>query len=51
METQGEWTLGQTLMDERHKAKSGANAWVAMQVDSPNFFSSFVADLKYLIGS
>lgn len=51
VETQGEWTLGQTLMDERHKAKSGANAWVAMQVDSPNFFSSFVADLKYLIGS
>lgn len=49
IETQGEWTLGQTLMDERHSAKSGANAWVALQVDVPNFFTSFVEDLKYLI--
>lgn len=51
VETQGEWTLGQTLIDERHKAKSGANVWVALQVDSPNFFTSFVEDLKHLIGS
>ncbi|MEM7064427.1 MAG: nucleoside hydrolase [Cyanobacteria bacterium P01_B01_bin.77] len=50
VETQGECTLGQTLMDERHQAKSGANAWVALQVDSPNFFTSFVEDLKHLIG-
>ncbi|MBE9065659.1 nucleoside hydrolase [Leptolyngbya cf. ectocarpi LEGE 11479] len=49
VETQGEWTLGQTLMDERHRAKSGTNAWVALQVDSPNFFTSFVEDLKHLI--
>lgn len=51
IETQGEWTLGQTLMDERHQAKPGANAWVALQIDTPNFFTSFVEDLKYLIGS
>lgn len=49
METQGKWTLGQTLMDERHRANAGANAWVALQVDSPNFFTSFVEDLKVLI--
>jgi len=49
IETQGEWTLGQTLMDERHGAKSDANAWVALDVDAPNFFTIFVEDLKYLI--
>ncbi|MGK7891673.1 MAG: nucleoside hydrolase [Leptolyngbyaceae cyanobacterium] len=49
VETQGELTLGQTLMDGRHRAKPGANAWVALQVDVPNFFTSFVEDLKYLM--
>ena len=46
VETQGEWTLGQTLMDKRHKAKPSANAWVALQVDVPSFFASFIEDLK-----
>jgi inosine-uridine nucleoside N-ribohydrolase len=49
VETQGEWTLGQTLMDERHSAKAGANAWVALEVNVPDFFTIFVEDLKYLI--
>jgi inosine-uridine nucleoside N-ribohydrolase len=49
VETQGEWTLGQTLVDERHKAKSGANVWIALQVDAPNFLNSLIEDLKYLI--
>ena len=49
VETQGDWTMGQTLMDERHQAKSSANAWIALQVDIPNFFASFVEDLKQLI--
>lgn len=48
IETQGEWTTGQTLIDRRKTAKSEANAWVALQVDRTSFFTSFVEDLKYL---
>ena len=47
VETQGEWTCGQTLVDQRHSAKTGANSWVAVQVDKINFFASFIEDLKH----
>lgn len=49
IETKGEWSRGQTLIDSRHLPKVGANAWVALQVDELGFFSSFVEDLKYFI--
>jgi inosine-uridine nucleoside N-ribohydrolase len=49
VETQGEWTRGQTLMDDRPLAKPDANAWVALQVDEVGFFTRFIEDLKYLM--
>ncbi|MBD1850034.1 nucleoside hydrolase [Leptolyngbya sp. FACHB-711] len=49
IEIQGEWTIGQTLIDRRHTAKPGANAWVAMQVNAEMFFTSFLQDLIYLM--
>ncbi len=48
VETKGEWTRGQTLIDRRNRAKQSANAWVALQVDSTGFFTRFVEDLKTL---
>jgi purine nucleosidase len=48
VETRGEWTRGQTTIDQRNGAKQSANAWVALQVDQPKFFMSFVEDLKRL---
>jgi inosine-uridine nucleoside N-ribohydrolase len=50
VETQGEWTKGQTLIDRRHRPKSNANAWVAQEIDAIGFFTSLIEDLKYLIG-
>jgi inosine-uridine nucleoside N-ribohydrolase len=47
VETKGEWTRGQTLIDHRHAAKVSANAWVALQVNAIDFFTSFVEDLKH----
>ena len=49
VETTGEWTRGQTLIDHRKQAKLNANAWVALHIDQAGFFTSFVADLKTLI--
>ena len=49
VETKGEWTRGQTLIDRRNRAKQSANAWVALQVDSTGFFTRFVEDLKTLV--
>ncbi|MBE9061016.1 nucleoside hydrolase [cf. Phormidesmis sp. LEGE 11477] len=49
IETQGEWTKGQTLIDARQCAKPQSNAWVALQVNAPSFFTNFIEDLKYLI--
>lgn len=49
VETQGEWTRGQTIIDDRPRAKTDANAWVALQVDEVGFFTRFTEDLKYLI--
>ncbi|MGA7937914.1 MAG: nucleoside hydrolase, partial [Kovacikia sp.] len=51
VETKGEWTLGQTLIDRRPAPKAEANAWVALQVDENRFFTSFVEDLKQLFTS
>ena len=48
IETQGVWTRGQTLIDNRHSAKPGAIAWIATQVDAPNFFMGLIEDLKLL---
>jgi len=49
VETQGQWTRGQTLIDHRHGAKPPANAWIGLQVDATNFFISLVEDLKFLV--
>jgi inosine-uridine nucleoside N-ribohydrolase len=49
IETKGEWTRGQTLIDSRHSPQAGANAWVALQVNDVGFFTNFIEDLKYLI--
>jgi len=48
VETKSELTLGQMSIDSRPVAKTGANAWVALQVDESKFFTSFVEDLKQL---
>ncbi|MEH2084275.1 MAG: nucleoside hydrolase [Nostoc sp.] len=48
VETKGQWTLGQTLIDSRPATKTAANAWVALQVDEGKFFTSFIEDLKHL---
>jgi inosine-uridine nucleoside N-ribohydrolase len=49
IETKGEWTIGKTLLDNRHKTKVGANAWVAMEVDPLNLLAAMSEDLKILI--
>jgi inosine-uridine nucleoside N-ribohydrolase len=51
IETQGQWTRGKTLLDDRNKTKMEANAWVAMQVDPVNLLSAMVEDLKFLLTS
>jgi purine nucleosidase len=47
VETEGKWTIGQTLIDDRHQPKPAANAWIAMQVDQVNLFTSLIADLNH----
>ena len=49
IETKGEWTRGQTLIDQRYSPKTGTNAWVALQVDEVGFFTSFIEDLKSFV--
>jgi inosine-uridine nucleoside N-ribohydrolase len=48
VETQGEWTRGQTMFDDRHLARSEVNAWVAMEVDAVNLLAILLEDLKVL---
>lgn len=48
VETRGEWTRGQTVMDWRHGAKGDANAWVATSVDASSLLMVLVEDLKQL---
>lgn len=49
IETQGKFTTGQTLLDNRHGVKSGFNAWVATAVDGHNLMACLVQDLTSLI--
>ena len=49
VETQGPLTRGQTLIDRRHRAKTEANAWVAMQVEVQGVFTNLVEDLNHLV--
>lgn len=51
VETQGQWTRGQTVFDDRHQAKTEANAWVALQVDAKNLLAILVEDLRKLCTS
>lgn len=51
VETTGEWTRGQTVMDQRLLPQAQANAWVAMQVDAVNVLASLIEDLKRLVGT
>jgi inosine-uridine nucleoside N-ribohydrolase len=48
VETKGQWTRGQTVLDERHGAKTDANAWVALQVDAANLLAILSEDFKLL---
>ncbi len=51
VETKGEWTRGHTVFDDRHRAKTEANAWVALQVDATNLLAIMAEDFKVLIES
>jgi inosine-uridine nucleoside N-ribohydrolase len=51
VETRGQWTRGQTVLDERHGTKTEANAWVALEVDSSDLLSILSEDLKLLCGA
>lgn len=51
VETNGDWTRGKTLFDNRHKTKVGANAWVALDVDAPNLLAALIEDLKLLVAN
>ncbi len=48
IETNGEFTQGKTVLDNRRKTKTGANAWVAMEVDPINLLGAMLEDLKCL---
>lgn len=48
VETQGEHTRGQTILDERHGAKGPPNAWIALEVDAANLLTVLGEDLKAL---
>jgi inosine-uridine nucleoside N-ribohydrolase len=49
VETQGTFTNGQTIFDNRHYPKTNPNAWVALQVDAANLLANLIEDLKVLI--
>jgi len=49
IETQGEFTRGQTLLDMRPGPKAPANAWVATNVDVGAFFACLLEDLQQLV--
>jgi inosine-uridine nucleoside N-ribohydrolase len=51
IETQGQWTRGQTLFDDRHTPKTEANAWVALEVDAVNLLAILSQDLEVLARS
>lgn len=49
VETQGQWTKGQTVVGDRRFATPHLNAWVALEVDEVQFFTNFLADLRSLM--
>ncbi len=49
VETKGEWTIGQTLIEDLRSINAESNAWVALQIDQTRFFTHFIEDLKTLI--
>lgn len=49
VETQGKFSVGQTLIDNRHFAKPGANAWVILDVDEVNVLAVLIEDLTRLV--
>lgn len=49
VETQGQWTIGQTGCDRRPLAKPETNAWVALQVDAAGLLTRLVEDLQGLL--
>lgn len=49
IETQGRFTKGQTIFDDRHVTKTYPNSWVALQVDAANLLASLIEDLKVLL--
>lgn len=51
VETRGEWTRGQTVTDERHGAKTVANAWVGENVEATILLVVLAEDLEWLIRS
>ena len=51
VEAKGQWTRGQTVLDERHRAKTEANAWVALRVDASDLLAILSEDLKVLCGA
>lgn len=48
IETQGKWTRGKTMINDRPFAQARSNAWIAVQVDERIFFTHFLADLQRL---
>jgi len=48
IETKGNYTLGQTVFDERLTAKTDANAWVALEVEKQGLLANLLEDLKIL---
>lgn len=51
IETQGDWTRGQTLIDRRLVPQPFVNTWVALQVDPTRFFTNLIEDLKFIVRS
>lgn len=51
IETQGRFTKGQTIFDDRHVTKTHPNSWVALQVDAANLLASLIEDLKVLLSN
>ncbi|NES96340.1 MAG: nucleoside hydrolase [Desertifilum sp. SIO1I2] len=49
VETQGQYTRGKTLLDNRHLPKTQPNAFVALQVDAVNLLAVLAEDLKRLL--
>jgi inosine-uridine nucleoside N-ribohydrolase len=49
VETQGQWTKGQTLIDRRLSPQLDANAWIALQVDQAKLFTNLIEDLRSLL--